>query len=443
MWKCDAGTLISRQGDAPTCILALASGTVGAYTHASRQPAEVYRITHPGACIGAKSVLLGDAPKVSLSAITPVWVLRVPHRALAHVMQHDVSMCERLAYSMSCDSQTNDEDALAQSPSLKMESPHLVSPPEHAQSHQAHRRTHADPSSVRTNTHSPHLVIPQDHNTTHGPFLPVPLSPAKNIASPNNAPDSEYGQIVTVKVSLYGVHSLPTHVPLGFAQCDPTVFLELDGQRAHTASIRYSRQAGTEPQWNEDFIFREVRCGGEMDHGTDISSDGSNNVRLSVTLCEVGPRGGVIGTPIGRGFVRLDDLIECRRFAGDLKLTGRKARKSGMKEERTGHDARVGSKAGFGGGHTREEEHRNAQEMVGLDSGKDQVDNLGGNERLNGGKKSAAGEDSVEVAPGGVLTVDICVEGMYYKGEEEFLSALRLMGCERHYLQLKKVSVCM
>ena len=37
------------------------------------------------------------------------------------------------------------------------------------------------------------------------------------------------------------------------SKSDPTCFLELDGQRARTASVRYTRTAGADVEWNQDF----------------------------------------------------------------------------------------------------------------------------------------------------------------------------------------------
>jgi hypothetical protein len=369
MWKCDAGTLVARQGDVPTSMLILASGTIGAYAHDGRQPVETHRMHDSGTCIGAASVLLGEPPKVSLSAITPVWLLRVPHRALSKAMRQDSHLCERLAYNLGADM----------------------------------RAWNAGESHMPS-----HLVLPSPVQGD-GPFNRPVASAEDTPIAPRNGDQS-----LTVKVSLYGVHSLPSHVPLGFAQCDPTVFLELDGQRAHTASTRYTRQAGTEPQWNEDFIFTGVR-----------GVDG----RLSLTLCEVGTRGGVTGAPIGRGSVHVSELLDCRRFAGDFKLVGRKkVRLQDAQSDVVSHrdGKRKEAHAVPQGGQGRE---MRAQRPAGNLAGS--RDDFGAKERAN------------EVVSGGVLMLDISVDGLYYEGEEEFVDALRLMGCERYYLQLKKVGcVC-
>ena len=49
---------------------------------------------------------------------------------------------------------------------------------------------------------------------------------------------------VDVNIHLHGISSLPDFVDLDFGKCDPTAFLQLQGQRASTSTQRFLRHRG-------------------------------------------------------------------------------------------------------------------------------------------------------------------------------------------------------
>lgn len=156
---------------------------------------------------------------------------------------------------------------------------------------------------------------------------------------------------------------------------DPTIILELGGRVAHTASLLASRQGGANPDW-----------GGEEFEFTEVDSD----AELIITLVDAYGGGiGGHGNAIGWALVPVKELVRRRRFVGCLPLRA-PGGKLGGRLPRAGEERGLGS--GEGGGR----------------------------------------------AGGGVVELDVRVEGGWYDGEQEMLGALRAMGLEKHNIVLKE-----
>ena len=134
----------------------------------------------------------------------------------------------------------------------------------------------------------------------------------------------------------------------------------------------YAWEAGQYPIWNEEFVFDGVDC-----------SAGST---LQFALCHADRRGNVQST-IGEANLCVSDLLQMRRFVGNLKL--------------------------FSG------------------SSMHPFTNRLSDDGYRGNRKNVS--SSCE----SIVAVDIQVVGNYSKGEEEFLSALQVMGFETLYSKLK------
>ncbi len=134
---------------------------------------------------------------------------------------------------------------------------------------------------------------------------------------------------------------------------------------------RYTWAAGQYPRWDEEFIF----------HNVSSSFEGV----LKLELCDADRKGRVCNT-VGHVCISLADLMQMRRFTGDLKLV------NGMMQETTPID-------------------------FGL--------------RGNRGKLLSSRDQ-------GILSVDIKVTGDYKDGEKELLEALQIMGFDTSYGKLKQ-----
>jgi hypothetical protein len=124
-------------------------------------------------------------------------------------------------------------------------------------------------------------------------------------------------------VHVHGMHSLPEFVNLDFGECDPTVFMQLGGQRSCTKSLRFQRAPGTEPCWNQAFSFKNVasddaKAAGARDAG---GGAGSAPRGLQMIVCEVDSFG-QLDYILGQAHLPLATLLRARRLVGDLPLAG-------------------------------------------------------------------------------------------------------------------------
>jgi hypothetical protein len=126
----------------------------------------------------------------------------------------------------------------------------------------------------------------------------------------------------TRAVHVHGIHSLPEFVNLDFGECDPTVFMQLEGQRSCTSSLRFNRAPGTEPRWNQSFTFKNVafdaKAAGRAGAGGGASAAPHG---LQMIVCEVDAFG-QLDYILGQAHLPLTTLLRVRRLVGNLPLSG-------------------------------------------------------------------------------------------------------------------------
>jgi CRP-like cAMP-binding protein len=112
-------------------------------------------------------------------------------------------------------------------------------------------------------------------------------------------------QDMSVHVTVVRAKALPEEYNLEWGQSDPTVFLELEGQRARTLSQRNTRKHGQEPIFEESFVFDGVK------HKSSF---------LRMSLCDV-DRSGMYERVIGRCEIKVASLLERRQLKEDMTLS--------------------------------------------------------------------------------------------------------------------------
>ncbi len=124
-------------------------------------------------------------------------------------------------------------------------------------------------------------------------------------------------------VHVHGIHSLPDFVNLDFGECDPTVFMQLGGQRSSTNSLRFQRAPGTEPCWNQAFSFKNVASADATAAGARNPGAGAGSAPhgLQMVVCEVDSFG-QLDYILGQANLPLASLLRARRLVGDLPLAG-------------------------------------------------------------------------------------------------------------------------
>jgi len=113
------------------------------------------------------------------------------------------------------------------------------------------------------------------------------------------------GGEMTVHLTVHGANSLPTDVSLDWGESDPSVYLECEGQRAHTLSVRNTRRQGEDPVYDETFVFEGIK---------------DNRSCLSISLCDV-DKSGVYERVIGRQDLRIETLKARRRVREEFALS--------------------------------------------------------------------------------------------------------------------------
>ena len=134
---------------------------------------------------------------------------------------------------------------------------------------------------------------------------------------------------------------------------------------------RYAWAAGQYPHWDEEFVFHNISS--------------SFNGELKIEFCNADKKGRICNT-LGHVCISLADLLQMRRFSGDLKFVDSLMEETPCME-------------------------------LGL--------------RGNRGNPLRLGDR-------GIISVDIKVTGDYKNGEKELLEALNLMGFETSYGKLKQ-----
>ena len=113
------------------------------------------------------------------------------------------------------------------------------------------------------------------------------------------------GGDMTCHVHVIRAHSLPEDVNLDWGESDPSVFLELEGQRMRTNSQRHTRRGGEEPVYAQSFTFDHLK---------------STSSCLRLSLCDV-DAAGVYERVIGRTEIKLSTLVNRRRLKEDMLLS--------------------------------------------------------------------------------------------------------------------------
>jgi len=300
------------------------------------------------------------------------------------------------------------------------------------------------------------------------------------------------GATIDVHVHLHGISALPDFVDLNFGKCDPTAFVQVQGQRASTSSQRFLRQRGNEPRWNQTFSFchvpYEVGAGGSAMEGG-ASARGCNAAQalgLQLIVCEVDALG-QLDYILGTANLSLPTLVRTRRLAGDIALTmlepdqlapvlyhnDRPSRPasahSSIRPASAGAAKSAAANSQVGTSISAEGSPPAGDPPCSPDIYEDDEDS-GGEEgraapagaagaarkgvpgeahaagvrgssgRRSGGaegREVAGGKGAEDGLCGGKLMVDVRVEGCYAEGEKDLLQALRTVGLETSFTALR------
>lgn len=277
---------------------------------------------------------------------------------------------------------------------------------------------------------------------------------------------------MTISVHIESLHSLPEWVNLDYGESDLTCFLELDGQRQSTKSLRWTRSTGYHPKWDQTFVFENVK---------------SVNSYLQISVWDLG-EDGEIKDLVGRIDLALVDLLFKRHFGGDLalkahseehgiqrpdaksvgpllnpeaakrltrqsqagtpdgdesplllqrtkafKFDARSSLKSLTQSVHSPHDEEdLGLFAGFRRKHREVHEDEESETESDDSELSDEANNK--DDRFS---QHHPRPNKQQPTDGGVLSLHVMVTGRWYEGERDFLTALGMMGFESHSAALK------
>jgi CRP-like cAMP-binding protein len=260
-----------------------------------------------------------------------------------------------------------------------------------------------------------------------------------------NAAWARRGASVDVHVHVHGMNSVPDFINLGYGQCDPTVYLQVAGQRASTNTMRYQRQAGAKPHWNQFFSFHNVPFNANSPAG----ARGNVNTLLQLVVCEVDVLGH-LDYVLGKGNLALTKLLRSRRLVTDVPMSGQSFLQTSIGQNASPNQITVED-----GNIQRGMDIYEDEEDSGVESHvcspapwRDSSTASGRTESINGveARKGSAetanmpgsrnlGSDGAKDA--GSVSVDVRVDGCFYPGEQDFLQALRSVGLEDSFVSLR------